>query len=201
MFERAASSCTGSLGVRFCQLEAAAAAVQHKFKKCWQRIITRMQLLYETHLYARAVRQTGLQGRLRQQLARALPLARHLTERLKTRYETLSGFALTFRRKRGPRRSRVDLAKRETRAPRGVALDIAAPHDHSDQRIDVDARESHSKPHERPKFSSPHFMLFGADSRADLLGLEMSGAARELRRRSTGRLRGSANSANRPKRA
>ena len=44
MFERAASSCTGSLGVRFCQLEAAAAAVQHKFKKGWQRIIQRMQL-------------------------------------------------------------------------------------------------------------------------------------------------------------
>ena len=39
------------------------------------------------------------------------------------------------------------------------------------------------------------------DSQAplDLLGLEMSGAARELRRRSRGRLRGSANEHNAPK--
>ena len=44
-------------------------------------------------------------------------------------------------------------------APRGVLLDIAPPPDHSDQRIDPDARESHSKPRERPKFSSPHFKL------------------------------------------
>jgi len=45
-------------------------------------------------------------------------------------------------------------------APRGVLLDIAPPPDHSDQRIDPDARESHSKPRERPKFSSPHLTCF-----------------------------------------
>ena len=39
------------------------------------------------------------------------------------------------------------------------ALHNAVPHDHSDQRIDLDARESHSKPRERPKFSSPHFQV------------------------------------------
>ena len=70
MFERAASSCTGSLGVRFCQLEAAAAAVQRKFKEGWQRIITRMQLLRDASVM-RAARQ-----RLAEELARALqPLA------------------------------------------------------------------------------------------------------------------------------
>jgi len=49
VFERAASSCTGSLGVRFCQLEAAAAAVQRKFKEGWQRIIKKSQLLTTRH--------------------------------------------------------------------------------------------------------------------------------------------------------
>ena len=61
-------------------------------------------------------------------------------------------------------------------APRGVLLDIAPPPDHSDQRIDPDARESHSKPRERPKFSSPHLTCFalararsGPDARDEAL--------------------------------
>ena len=45
-------------------------------------------------------------------------------------------------------------------APRGVLLDIAPPPDHSDQRIDPDARKSNSKPRERPLFSSPHLTCF-----------------------------------------
>ena len=44
--------------------------------------------------------------------------------------------------------------------PRGVALVIAPPPDHSDQRIDADARESHPKPRERPQFSSPLLTCF-----------------------------------------
>ena len=46
------------------------------------------------------------------------------------------------------------------RALRGVALDIAPPPDHSDQRIDPDARKSNSKPRERPLFSSPLLTCF-----------------------------------------
>ena len=52
-----------------------------------------------------------------------------------------------------------DLAKRKTRL-RGVALHIAPPPDHSDQRIDPDARESHSKPRVRAIFSSPLLTCF-----------------------------------------
>ncbi len=66
-------------------------------------------------------------------------------------------------------------------APRGVLLDIAPPPDHSDQRIDPDARESHSKPRERPKFSSPHLTCFalararsGPDARDE--GLNSNGS-------------------------
>ena len=60
----------------------------------------------------------------------------------------------------------VSRPRRETRAAR-LALHIAAISEPSDHATNLDERESGSKPRERPIFSSPHFKLFGADSRAE----------------------------------
>ena len=59
--------------------------------------------------------------------------------------------------------SRPRGAKRAARPVLHTAA-ISGPSDHA---TNLDARESHSKPRERPIFSSPHFKLFGADSRAE----------------------------------
>lgn len=64
--------------MRFCQLEAAAAAFQRKFKEGWQRIITRMQLLRDASVMRAARQKVGAPWSSKE-LARALqPLAQCL---------------------------------------------------------------------------------------------------------------------------